>query len=267
MKSILITNDDGFESSGLIALKDALKNLAHIMIVAPANEKSASGHGLTLTRPLSFIRLDDDFYKLEDGTPSDCVYLALNTLYKEGYKPDLVISGINLGSNMGEDITYSGTVAAAMESCIQGVPSIAISQVMSDINRSKHFDFSLAKKCIVDIVKMIFEDGFPLSSRKFLNINIPDIKPQDCKGYKITQMGYRIYADDAHLHRNPRGQEYYWLGLHPLQWEERSDMTHPNGSDFKAVNEKYVSITPIKLDMTSYEDMRQLSTWMHKICK
>lgn len=262
MKKILLTNDDGFDSSGLLALKDALKDLAHITIVAPASEKSACGHGLTLTRPLSFVRIDDDFYKLEDGTPSDCVYLALNSLYEQ--KPDLVISGINLGSNMGEDITYSGTAAGAMEACIQGVPSIAISQLMPDKNRSKHFDFSLAKQCIAEVVKMIFTQGYPLRERKFLNINIPHIPPKECKGYKITQMGYRIYADDAQVHRNPRGQEYYWLGLHPLQWEERTDTPCANGSDFKAVHNNYVSITPIKLDMTSYEDTKTLESWIQK---
>lgn len=262
MKKILLTNDDGFDSSGLLALKDALKDLAHITIVAPASEKSACGHGLTLTRPLNFVRIDDDFYKLEDGTPSDCVYLALNSLYEQ--KPDLVISGINLGSNMGEDITYSGTAAGAMEACIQGVPSIAISQLMPDKNRSKHFDFSLAKQCIAEVVKMIFTQGYPLGERKFLNINIPHIPPKECKGYKITQMGYRIYADDAQVHRNPRGQEYYWLGLHPLQWEERTDTPCANGSDFKAVHNNYVSITPIKLDMTSYEDTKTLESWIQK---
>lgn len=263
MKKILLTNDDGFESSGLLALREALSDIAHIMIVAPASEKSACAHGLTLTRPLSFVRLDDDFYKLDDGTPSDCVYLALNTLYKD-FKPDLVVSGINLGSNMGEDITYSGTCAGAMEACIQGVPSLAISQIMDDRNRTKHCDFSLAKQAIKDIVTMIFEKGYPLGERKFLNINIPPITPQECKGYKITQMGYRIYADEAHLHRNPRGQEYYWLGLHPLQWEERKDTLYANGSDFKATFEHYVSITPIKLDMTSYEDNANLCSWIDK---
>ncbi|RDU58862.1 5'/3'-nucleotidase SurE [Helicobacter marmotae] len=262
MKHILLTNDDGFDSSGLLALKEALCDLAHIMVVAPAHEKSACAHGLTLTRPLHFVQIDDDFYKLEDGTPSDCVYLALNALYKEGYKPDLVISGINLGSNMGEDVTYSGTAAGAMEACIQGIPSIAISQLMNDVNRTKHFDFALAKSCIADIVKNIFQKGFPLEERKFLNINIPHIPPQDCKGYKITQMGYRIYSNQAHIHRNPRGQEYYWLGLHPLQWQERSDTSYSNGSDFQAVHEKYISITPIKLDMTSYEDSSKLSQWI-----
>lgn len=265
MKRILLTNDDGFQSSGLLALKDALRNIAHIMVVAPASEKSACGHGLTLTRPLHFVEVDDDFYKLEDGTPSDCVYLALNTLYKDQYKPDLVISGINLGSNMGEDITYSGTVAGAMEGCIQGVPSIAISQIMSDKNRTRHFDFSLAKQSILEIVKKIFDASYPLPKRKFLNINIPDIKPKDCKGYKITQMGHRIYANNTHLNRNPRGQEYYWLGMNPLRWEERADSSitqFSGGSDFKATNENYISITPIKLDMTSYEDTQSLAKWL-----
>lgn len=208
------------------------------------------------------MRIDDDFYKLEDGTPSDCVYLALHSLYQQ--KPDLVISGINLGSNMGEDITYSGTAAGAMEACIQGVPSIAISQLMPDKNRSKHFDFSLAKQCIAEVVEMIFSRGYPLGERKFLNINIPHIPPKDCKGYKITQMGHRIYADDAQVHRNPRGQEYYWLGLHPLQWEERADTPFANGSDFNATHNKYISITPIKLDMTSYEDSKNLESWIQK---
>ena len=262
MKKILLTNDDGFDSSGLLALRDALKDIAHIFIVAPASEKSACGHGLTLTRPLSFVRLDDDFYKLEDGTPSDCVYLALNTLYKGNYKPDLIISGINLGSNMGEDITYSGTAAGAMEGCIRGIPSIAISQVMNDQNRSKHFDFSLAKQSIKQLVEHIFEKGFPLEERKFLNVNVPHIKPSECKGFRVAPMGYRIYGDDAHLHHNPRGQEYYWLGLHPLQWKERLDVPYPKDSDFKTTSEKYISLTPIKLDMTSYEDCLSLEQWI-----
>ncbi len=129
MKEILITNDDGYESEGLLALIDALKDFGHITVVAPSTEKSACGHSLTLTRPLSFVSVGDDFYKLDDGTPSDCVYLALNSLF-EFKKPDLLVSGINKGSNMGEDITYSGTAAAAMEGVLQGIPSIAISQVM-----------------------------------------------------------------------------------------------------------------------------------------
>ena len=147
MKRILITNDDGYQSPGLLALKEALSSLGHVMIVAPASEKSACGHGMTLTRPLRFIKLDDDFYKLDDGTPTDCIYLSLHALYEEGFKPDLIVSGINIGSNMGEDVSYSGTASAAMEGVLHDIPSIAISQVLQDKNYFG-FDFSLAKETI-----------------------------------------------------------------------------------------------------------------------
>lgn len=144
MKRILITNDDGYQSPGLLALQSALSPLGHIMIVAPASEKSACGHGMTLTRPLRFVEIEDDFYKLEDGSPTDCVYLSLNALYQEGFMPDLIVSGINIGSNMGEDISYSGTASAAMEGVLHGIPSIAISQVLQDKNYFG-FDFELRK--------------------------------------------------------------------------------------------------------------------------
>lgn len=268
MKQILLTNDDGFESKGLLALKNALKGLARIVVVAPASEKSACGHGLSITRPLHFVQVDDDFYKLEDGTPSDCVYLALNNIYGENARPDLVISGINIGSNMGEDITYSGTAAGAMEGCLHGIDSIAISQAMRDKNLAQDFDFALACESIRALVEQIFTKGFPLEKRKFLNVNIPQIAPKQCKGTLITQMGYRIYGNEAQLHRNPRGQEYHWLGLQPLMWEARTDMPEVNGevfsgkSDFDAIREQYVSITPIKLDLTSYEDVRGVQKWL-----
>ncbi|RDU57351.1 5'/3'-nucleotidase SurE [Helicobacter sp. MIT 99-5507] len=256
MKNILITNDDGFDSPALEALIDSLQGMARILVVAPASEKSACGHGLTLTKPLRFIKVKDDFYKLDNGTPADCIYLALNTLYE--IKPDLIISGINIGSNMGEDVTYSGTVAGAMEGAIREIPSIAISQVLNDKNDVFSFDFSLAKQVTREIVEKIFNKSFPLKGRKLLNINIPQIKQKNYKGIKITQLGYRLYGNDAHLHRNPRGQEYYWLGLHPLAWEERKE----TNSDFKAIFDGYTSITPILLDLTSYDDVNMLMNWV-----
>ena len=258
MKRILITNDDGFDSPALLALKEALGDIAQLTIVAPASEKSACGHGLTLTSPLRFIKLDDDVYKLSDGTPTDCIYLALNALYDEKTFPDLVLSGINLGSNMGEDITYSGTVSGAMEGAIHGIPSIAFSQVLRDKNPFG-FDFALAKKVVRELVLKVFEGGFPLEGRQLLNVNIPQIDVSECKGYKITEMGYRLYGNDAHVHRNPRGEEHYWLGLHPLAWNERNNARE---SDFKAVMAGYVSITPIKLDLTSYEEIARLESWI-----
>lgn len=256
MKNILITNDDGFDSPALEALVESIKDLGRILVVAPASEKSACGHGLTITKPLRFIKIKDDYYKLDNGTPADCIYLALNTLYK--IKPDLIISGINIGANMGEDVTYSGTVAGAMEGAIRKIPSIALSQVLSDKNDAFVYDFTLAKEVTRDIVKKILDDRFPLDGRKLLNINIPQVKRKNYKGIKTTQLGYRLYGNDAHLHRNPRGQEYYWIGLHPLAWNEREE----DNSDFKAVFEGYTSITPILLDMTSYKDINILSDWI-----
>ncbi|MCI7047994.1 5'/3'-nucleotidase SurE [Helicobacter sp.] len=258
MKRILITNDDGYQSPGLLALKEALSPLGHVMIVAPASEKSACGHGMTLTRPLRFIKLDDDFYKLDDGTPTDCIYLSLHALYEEGFKPDLIVSGINIGSNMGEDVSYSGTASAAMEGVLHDIPSIAISQVLQDKNYFG-FDFSLAKETIYNLAKKILENGFPLQKREFLNVNIPQIPKDQCKGVKITELGIRLYGNDAHLHRNPRGEEYYWLGLHPLNWRERNQQ---ESSDFSAVMNDYVSITPITLDFTAKKSMQPLQNWI-----
>ncbi|WP_297578155.1 5'/3'-nucleotidase SurE [Helicobacter sp. UBA3407] len=258
MKRILITNDDGYQSPGLLALQSALSPLGHIMIVAPASEKSACGHGMTLTRPLRFVEIEDDFYKLEDGSPTDCVYLSLNALYQEGFMPDLIVSGINIGSNMGEDISYSGTASAAMEGVLHGIPSIAISQVLQDKNYFG-FDFELAKQSIYKIAKKILNHTYPLDAREFLNINIPQISPKDCKGFKITELGIRAYGNDAHVHRNPRGEEYYWLGLHPLAWNERENN---ETSDFEATKNGYVSITPITLDFTARNRLRTLEDWI-----
>jgi len=258
-KRIFITNDDGFESLGLKALIEAVKDLGEILVVAPGSEKSACGHSLTLTRPLRFIKLDDNFYKLEDGTPTDCVYLALNVFYDK-IKPDLIISGINRGANMGEDITYSGTAAAAMEGAIYNIPSIAISQVCNSNCEKTEIEigYDLAKKAAKEIASKVLKDGMPLGNRKFLNINVPPIKIKDFRGYKITKAGYRLYANDAHLHRNPRGLEYWWLGVHPLEWKRNGK----KDCDFEAVKDGFVSITPIKADLTAYEEIKRLKEWI-----
>ena len=260
MKKILITNDDGFESEGLRILKDTLKEIARVTVVAPTIEKSACAHSLTITKPLRFIQLDDDFFKLDDGTPADCIYLALNALFDEKDRPDLIISGINRGANMGEDITYSGTVAGAMEGVLQGVPSIAISQVCkSGCQNISNHGYELAANVAKEMALKIFGSSFPLGDRKLLNINIPPIKPKDLKGYKITKAGFRLYGNDAHLHRNPRGEEFYWLGLHPLEWIPSQD---DQICDFEAVANGYVSITPIHLNLTSYDDIKRLQDWI-----
>ena len=260
MKKILITNDDGFDSEGLRALVEAIRDIAEVIVVAPTLEKSASGHSLTLTRPLRFVEIEKNFYKLDDGTPTDCIYLALNALFDENNKPDLIISGINKGSNMGEDITYSGTVAAAMEGVLQGIPSIAISQVYKGGSHTVNkYGYKLAKKVIQDIVKKIFDGNFPLSERKVININVPPQNIEEFKGYKITKAGYRLYGNDAHKHINPRGEEHYWIGLHKLQWQKSKDGIT---SDLEAIDRGYVSITPLMLDLTSYDDLKTLENWM-----
>ena len=258
-KHILITNDDGYDSKGLLALVEALKSLGKVTVVAPSTEKSACGHSLTLTRPLNFIEIQEHFYKLDDGTPSDCIFLALNKLFTKENRPDIVISGINIGSNMGEDITYSGTASAAMEAVLQGIPAIAISQVYAEHGKSiDTFGYGLAQESIVTLVKKIFEGTFPLPERKFLNVNIPPIPSVECKGFKVTRAGNRLYAHNAEVHYNPRGKEYYWIGLPELGWMDTKGHT----TDFEAVNDGYVSLTPVTLDMTSYEDIKTLGAWI-----
>lgn len=261
MKQILLTNDDGFDAIGLKALIEALTPLAKIIVVAPAKNKSACGHSLTLDKPLRLDYISDDFYKIDDGTPTDCIFISLNNLFKEGFKPDLVISGINIGANMGEDITYSGTASAAMEAVLHGIPAIAISQVCKDRCQDikNGWDFALAKQTISTIVTKIFNNQFPLEERKFLNVNIPAIKPEFCKGIKITKAGYREYGNDTHRHLNPRGEEFYWIGLHPLIWKESQN----RDCDFEAIKANYISISPIMLDMTSYNDIKNLENWLN----
>ncbi|MGE4383761.1 MAG: 5'/3'-nucleotidase SurE [Arcobacter sp.] len=262
MKQILLTNDDGFDAVGLKALIEALTPIAKIIVVAPAKNKSACGHSLTLDKPLRMDCLKDDFYKIDDGSPTDCIFISISNLFKEGYKPDLVISGINIGANMGEDITYSGTAAGAMEAVIHGIPAIAISQVCRDRCQDiqNNWDFELAKKTIVELVTKIFDNNFPLDERKFLNVNIPPIKANECNGIKVTKAGYREYGNDTHRHLNPRGEEYYWIGLHPLIWKESQN----KDCDFEAIKANYVSITPIMLDMTSYNDIKSIENWLTK---
>ena len=254
--TILVTNDDGYEAKGLQALVEVLRSIedVRVVVVAPANEKSACGHSLTLTRPLRFISVDDDFYKLDDGTPTDCIYLSLSTMFEDA-KPDLVVSGINRGSNMGEDITYSGTAAGAMEGVLHDIPSIAISQVMDFTNPDG--DFALAQKTILELVQKIKNGSFPLPKREFLNINIPpDLQEAQMR---VTYAGYRHYENDSHLHRNPRGEEYHWLGLHPLSFAPRDV---DGMSDFEAIEAGYISVTPIMLDLSAYKSMKNLESWL-----
>ena len=257
MKKILITNDDGFESPGLRALIEAVKDLGEVLVVAPAAEKSACSHSLTLTRPLRFVEIDDDFYKLDDGTPTDCVYLSINALYAEGVKPDLVISGINRGANMGEDVTYSGTANAALEAVLQGIPAFAISQVCNHNCAQVELEvgYDLATQTARKIAKKMLTGELAPKHRTYLNVNVPPLLPHQCKGIKVTKAGYRYYGNDAHVHRNPRGEEYWWIGLHPLEWEPECGEIW---TDFDAVAAGYVSVTPIKANPTDHDEAKRL---------
>ncbi|AFI04329.1 5'/3'-nucleotidase SurE [Helicobacter cetorum] len=258
MKKILLTNDDGYHAQGIKALEKALEPMAEIYVVAPKHEKSACSQSITITEPLRAEKVKDRHYRIDDGTPSDCVYLAINELFKDVVF-DLVISGINLGSNMGEDTIYSGTVAGAIEGTIQGVASIAISQIISNKDKSIPLNFDLAKQTIQDLVQMIFTQGYPLKGRKLLNVNIPTCLIKDCQGTLITPKGYRIYQKEVHKRTDPKGKNYFWLGQHPLMWNERENKDKL--SDFQAIHNNYVSITPLLLDLTSYKDLNALESW------
>lgn len=254
---ILLTNDDGYEARGLLALRDALTEIAEVVVVAPKNEKSACGHGITISVPLRIEQIEPNYYRIDDGTPSDCVCLAI-PMAKKPF--DLLISGINHGSNMGEDVLYSGTVAGAIEGTIHKVPSIALSQCIRDRAAFATHDFSLAQKIACHLVEQFLKNGFPFANqRKLLNVNIPQISLAECKGIAITQKGIRLYENNVHLKKDPKGKQYCWLGLNPLKWEER-DLSVM--SDFEAVSRGFVSITPITLNMTSYTDLSALQEWI-----
>ncbi|EAK0491110.1 5'/3'-nucleotidase SurE [Campylobacter upsaliensis] len=254
MKEILITNDDGFESEGLKKLVKMLKKefKAKITVVAPATEKSACSHSITLTKPLRFIRVSKRFYKLDDGTPADCVYLALAALYKNRL-PDLVISGINMGANVGEDITYSGTCAGAMEAVLQGIPALALSQFYK--TNEKELNFKNALNITKELVEKIFNQGFPLDKKEFLNVNFPSPKSK-FKGVKICKAGKRVYNFKAHANTNPRGVEYFWLASANLDFEDEKN------SDIALLKQGYATITPIMLDLTAYKKMQNLKKWL-----
>jgi 5'-nucleotidase len=243
---VLLTNDDGIHAPGLNTLAKHMKSFGEIMVVAPDREQSASSHSLTLTRPLRIIEFGDNRYAV-DGTPTDAVMVAVHGLLKNKRKPDLLISGINHGANMGDDVSYSGTVAAAIEGSIIGIPSMAVSLV----NPEKG-DFEPAAKAVRKIARWVVKNGLPQFS--FLNINMPYIGSNQFKGVKVTRLGRRIYNDVVVEKVDPRGKNYYWIAGDP-EWMA------VEGSDFAAVSRGMVSISPLKVDMTDlklHEKLKEL---------
>ncbi len=241
-KSILVTNDDGIHSPGLHALADALRPLGEVTVVAPDREKSAASHALTLHRPVALRRIDPGIYTV-DGTPADCVYLgALRVLER---KPGLVASGINRGGNIGDDVTYSGTVAAALEGTILGIPSIAISQVgqtSQDRGQNDAVTFGWDTSCRVArrIADRVLAEGLP--DDILLNVNVP-VDP--VRGVRCTRQGKHLYDQVVHEAVDPRGRITYWVGS-----GEARAMEQPEDTDYTAVKSGYVSITPLHLDLT-----------------
>ncbi|HET9233011.1 MAG TPA: 5'/3'-nucleotidase SurE [Candidatus Eisenbacteria bacterium] len=232
MKRILVSNDDGIDAPGLVALVDALSPLAEVSVMAPQTEQSATSHALTLQHPLRVRTLGPRRWSV-NGTPTDCVLLALQEFLPE--PPDLVISGINEGPNMGEDVIYSGTVAAAMEGAILGVPSLAVSLASRQL-----LDFTLAASVAARIAARLLDSS--LHERFLINVNVPP--GESIRGYRVTRLGTRVYHNAIIKNRDPRGREYYWIGGGEPSWGDSTE------SDFAAVSEGYVSLTPLLTDLT-----------------
>jgi 5'/3'-nucleotidase len=246
---ILVTNDDGIESRGLLALKVALDPIGDVTVVAPDSNQSAVGHQKTLMRPLRVrerVLADGSTGYSVDGSPTDCVSLAFLGFFEEGF--DLVASGINYGANLGDDITYSGTVSAAMEGVINNCPAFAISQEYYE-----HVDFGLASVAAAIVARNILEHG--LRRGELLSVNVPAVTLEDCEGIEVTRVGRRIYQDQLVQRIDPRGIPYYWIGGPPP-----SGISVP-GTDFDAVVNRRISVTPIHLDLTGRRLLRQLRTW------
>ncbi len=244
MSVILLTNDDGYFSEGLKALREALKSLGRVVTVAPDRNLSGVGHSLTFTEPLRMRRIDEDFYTVIGGTPADCIHLGYRVILEEK-KPDLVCSGINQGPNLAEDITYSGTVSGAMEGRIIGVPSVAFSA----FGREDFLFEEIAKVC-TDIAKRLLKGGLPPDT--YLNVNIPNIPYREIKGFRITRQGKRAYKEKVFRYLDPYGNTLYWIAAEEFGWEGEE------GTDYWAVMNGYVSITPLHLDMTNYSVIKEL---------
>jgi len=240
---ILVTNDDGIGAEGMLALREALHSLDEVVIIAPDREQSASSHSLTLNHPLRVRKVEDSVMSI-DGTPTDCVLLAFNGLLPE--KPKLVVAGINHGPNLGEDVSYSGTVAAAIEGTLQGAPSFAIS-----VTGKPPYSFEIASSFALKLARRILEGK--LDAQTLLNVNVPNLGAGSTPSVRITKLGKRLYRDLLIKKTDPRGRAYYWIGGNEPSWRSREEET-----DFMAIEEGAISVTPLQLDMTDHPKMRQL---------
>ncbi len=243
---ILLSNDDGYFAPGLNILAEALAPLAEITVVAPERNRSGASNSLTLDRPLTVRRAHNGFYFV-NGTPTDCVHLAVTGLLD--HEPDMVISGINDGANMGDDTIYSGTVAAATEGYLLGIPSIAVS--MSQHNAAY---FETAARVIVDLVR--HHQQTPVPAAALLNVNVPDIPYDQLRGTRVTRLGRRHKAEAVIKSTTPRGETVYWVGAAGAAQDA------DEGTDFHAVEHNQVSITPLQIDLTNFEQLNMLKGWL-----
>lgn len=246
----LCTNDDGILAHGLECLVRAAKQIGDVTVVAPDREQSATSHSLTLHHPLRAIQRGENRYQV-DGTPTDCVMLALEMLMQE--KPDFVLSGINHGQNMGEDVLYSGTVAAAMEGLALGIRSIAISYAGRDF----FADSSRLEELVQVLVPLLghITGLSDLPADTLLNINIPPVRAADIKGVKLTRLGRRVYSNSIRPMQDPWGRPIYWIGGGEVTW------AGDDRSDFQAIRDGYVSVTPLHLDLTHHARFDEAGVW------
>jgi 5'-nucleotidase len=243
---ILVSNDDGYQSPGLLALVGALESIAEVAVVAPDRDRSGASNSLTLDMPLRVNRTERGFIRV-DGTPTDCVHLAITGLLER--EPDLVVAGINHGPNLGDDVIYSGTVAAATEGRFLGLPAIALSM---DAFEPQHLD--TAARVGVRLVERL--RAAPLESNLILNVNVPDIPYDQLRGFAATRLGHRHKAEPVTASRDPRGRTVYWVG--PAGPEQDAGP----GTDFYAVRNGYVSITPLQVDLTRHQSLDSLARWL-----
>lgn len=246
---ILISNDDGVFAPGINILAKELSACASVEVVAPDRNRSGASNSLTLTRPIKVKQLENGYHSVE-GTPTDCVHLALTGFLEPGI--DMVVSGINEGANLGDDILYSGTVAAAMEGRYLGLPALAISMLGNDV-KHYHTGALIARQLVMQV------STHRLPAQTILNINIPDLPLEQIKGMQVTRLGTRHAAEPLIKDKDPRGRPIYWIGLPGHEADAGP------GTDFYAVNEGYVSITPLHLDMTYYKMFDQLGHWLDGI--
>jgi len=244
MTRILLTNDDGIHSKGLTKLEEALKDVGDVYVVAPASEMSGASHSLTLARPLRIRQIDERHWTV-DGTPTDCVTLALNKILPAEEMPHICASGINHGGNLGDDATYSGTVAGALEATILGVPGIAFSLVARE-----HFDFREAAQFAVVAVRKVLTEGLPEGT--LLNVNIP---AKEIKGVRVTRQAIKKARPVITEHTDPRGKPYFWIR------DEYFNTNSADGTDYNAIELGYISVTPLKSDMTDHSALSAIETW------